>query len=110
MTDSYVTHAHCTICGKRYLHDKVIYACSTCGPAGTLDIHSDLPRLMALTPENLPDRWDMWRYGPLLPINDERFIPPLPIGWTPLIPAPRLAELLGLRSLWLKDEGRNPTG
>ena len=28
---------------------------------------------------------------------------------TPLLPAPRLAAELGLRNLWLKDEGRNPT-
>jgi threonine synthase len=31
------------------------------------------------------------------------------VGWTPLIDAPRLAEWVGVRSLLLKDESRNPT-
>jgi len=30
-------------------------------------------------------------------------------GATPLLPAPRLAQALGVRRLWLKDESRNPT-
>jgi threonine synthase len=51
----------------------------------------------------------MWRYRPLLPILDDAFIPPLPVGWTPLIDAPRLAASLGQAQVWLKDDGRNPT-
>ena len=35
--------------------------------------------------------------------------PPWPVGWTPVAQAPRLAAWAGLRALWLKDEGRNPT-
>jgi threonine synthase len=31
------------------------------------------------------------------------------VGWTPLYPAPRLGEALGLRHLWIKDDGRQPT-
>jgi len=31
-------------------------------------------------------------------------------GWTPLIRLNRLARELGAKDLWLKDEGRNPTG
>ena len=30
-------------------------------------------------------------------------------GWTPVFALPRLAEKLGLKHLWLKDESRNPT-
>jgi threonine synthase len=30
-------------------------------------------------------------------------------GWTPLIETPRLAERLGVRRVWVKDEGQNPT-
>jgi threonine synthase len=36
-------------------------------------------------------------------------LPPWPIGWTPIAEAPRLAAWAGVRSLLLKDEGRNPT-
>jgi threonine synthase len=31
------------------------------------------------------------------------------VGWTPLFAPRRLAGKLGLRDLWLKDDGRNPT-
>ena len=52
----------------------------------------------------------IWRYMPLLPIFHQP-IPDLPpIGWTPLIRTSRLAEDLGCRPLFLKDEGRNPSG
>jgi threonine synthase len=31
-------------------------------------------------------------------------------GWTPLLESERIAERLGVRRLWIKDEGQNPTG
>jgi threonine synthase len=66
----------------------------------------------ALTPQEIGacDDYSMWRYRPLLPVVDDAFIPPLPVGWTPLVPAPRLADRVGLDRLWIKDDGRNPTG
>jgi threonine synthase len=36
-------------------------------------------------------------------------VPPLQVGWTPLYDAPRLAAELGLRHVWVKDDGRNPS-
>jgi len=39
----------------------------------------------------------------------ETRIESLPVGWTPLIPAQRLARQLGMRSLLIKDDGRNPS-
>jgi threonine synthase len=53
----------------------------------------------------------IWRYADLLPVLTRQPLPDgLPVGWTPLVPAPRLGERLGLRDLWLKDDTRNPTG
>ena len=52
----------------------------------------------------------MARFAPLLPIASVSDLPPLPVGDTPLLAAPRLAERLGLQHLWVKDDGRNPTG
>jgi threonine synthase len=54
----------------------------------------------------------MWRYTPLLPIRDRvvRASSPLAsVGGTPLYNAGRLASDLGLRELYIKDDGRNPT-
>jgi threonine synthase len=51
----------------------------------------------------------IWRYGALLP---DPGVEPVDLGagWTPLRRATRLAEVLGVRELWLKDDTRNPTG
>jgi threonine synthase len=50
----------------------------------------------------------LWRYAPLLPVE-----PPaeqrLTAGLTPLVPAPRLAEAVGVGELWLKLDTANPT-
>ncbi len=54
---------------------------------------------------------NVWRYAPLLPVIESGPLPAdLGSGFTPFVPAPRLAERLGLRELWLKDDTRNPTG
>jgi threonine synthase len=50
----------------------------------------------------------LWRYGDFLPVGP----PPkgaLPAGWTPLLRADRLAEQLGLREVWIKNDAANPT-
>ena len=50
----------------------------------------------------------IWRYAALLPVDaheDARLAP----GFTPLVPAPRLAEELGIGELWLKLDTANPT-
>jgi threonine synthase len=50
----------------------------------------------------------LWRYAPLLPVApppEQRLAP----GLTPLVRAPRLAEAVGVRELWLKLDTANPT-
>ncbi|MEZ4518682.1 MAG: pyridoxal-phosphate dependent enzyme [Chloroflexota bacterium] len=51
----------------------------------------------------------IWRYKPLLPVEQDALVPPLQVGWTPLYETPHLAEALNLRHVWVKDDGRNPT-
>jgi threonine synthase len=50
----------------------------------------------------------LWRYSALLPGEAPRE-PLLPPGLTPLVPAPRLAEAVGVGELYLKLETANPT-
>jgi threonine synthase len=50
----------------------------------------------------------LWRYSDFLPVQ----APPqgvLPAGWTPLLRVDRLAEQLGLREVWIKNDAANPT-
>ncbi|MDA0329496.1 MAG: threonine synthase [Gemmatimonadetes bacterium] len=55
-------------------------------------------------------RADLWRYAEVLPVRDPKARLSLGEGWTPMIDAPRTAARLGVRKVWVKDEGQNPTG
>jgi len=46
---------------------------------------------------------NIWRYSALLPLP-ENHEPTLPVGFTPLIKAPRLARQLGAKNLFLKND------
>jgi threonine synthase len=50
----------------------------------------------------------LWRYADFLPLEGPARSA-LPTGWTPLVRAHRLAERLGLREVWIKNETANPT-
>jgi threonine synthase len=55
-------------------------------------------------------RADLWRYAEVLPVRNAAARVSLGEGWTPLLDAPRTAARLGVRQVWVKDEGQNPTG
>ncbi len=102
----------CTICGQMYGVDEVQYVCPKHGDDGILDVVYDYERIAArFTKEDLAASRDftIWRYKPLLPVEPDSPVPPLRVGWTPLYPAPRLAEQLGLKHLWVKDDTGEPT-
>lgn len=109
---NHVTSLKCLICGKEYAPDEVDYVCPDHGYDGILDVQYDYGLIsLTFSPATLaanPDR-SIWRYRPLLPIAPDSPVPPLAVGWTPLYEAPRLAESLGLRYLWVKDDGRQAT-
>ena len=52
----------------------------------------------------------LWRYREVLPVRDPACCVSLGEGFTPLVESPRLARDMGVRRLWIKDEGQNPTG
>ena len=85
---------------------------TTCACGGILDIQYDYaairrdfsPRVL----EGCRD-WSMWRYRPFLPVEETSPAPPLRVGWSPLYRADNLARALGLKALYVKDDGLNPT-
>lgn len=109
----FVAELRCAICGRSYTPDEVAYTCPHCGPAGVLDVLYDIKALRAaVSREDIARSADttLWRYRPLLPLAAADRVPPLAVGGTPLYDAPRLAADLGLAQVWVKDDGRNPTG
>ena len=105
----YVLGAKCVKCGREY---PAAPGLTTCACGGILDIVYDYAAIRRdFSPKSLADCRDysMWRYRPLLPVEEESV--PRPCGWAgpPLYKADRLARALGLDTLYLKDDGQNPT-
>jgi threonine synthase len=93
----------CRRCGAQT--DKGAHiACGRCG--GPLDPVYDwdaITQCVSRADVTIRPR-TMWRYRELLPLDD----PPrtgLHAGWTPLVELPSLADLLGVRRLWVKMDG-----
>ena len=105
----HVLYGKCVKCGKTY---DAVPDLTNCECGGILDIVYDYDYIKTrLTQEKLAARQDhtMWRYRELLPVEPETPNTPLRVGWSPLYEEPRLAEQLGLKQLWVKDDGQNPT-
>jgi threonine synthase len=96
----------CKECRETYPLDAR-YACERC--FGPLEVAYDLSRLdVAETKRRIQaGPQTIWRYADFLPFGTPQ--PSLPVGLTPLQPAPRLAERLGLGEVWVKNDAANPT-
>lgn len=102
----------CSLCKTEYAPSQVNYTCPKDG--GNLDVILDYSAIRQKFEVNdIVSRSDtsLWRYLPLLPVKDPggEGTPLRMAGWTPTYYPTRLAEKLGVKNLWIKDEGRNPT-
>ena len=107
---SYLDHLECTHCGNTCSSSQVVRTCPQCGKV--LFARYDLPRLKReVNRVALEGRVpSMWRFSELLPVQSPDNVLSLGEGGTPLVEARNLARSLGLKSLYIKDEGLNPTG
>src|SRR6059036_1600417 len=107
---SFVSHVECTICGAHHDAKRLLTVCDKCGQM--LAVRYDLPRVAAsVTKDALRRRAPgMYRFRELTPVDDSEEPVTLGEGGTPLLALPRLAAHLGVKKLWAKDDGQNPTG
>jgi threonine synthase len=108
----YFAGYHCSLCGEQYAPDAVPYTCPKDG--GNLDVILDYPNINRhISPHDIYSSKEpsLWRYLPLLPVSNPggEDTPLHAAGWTPVYAVSSLADSLGLDSLWVKDESRNPT-
>ena len=105
---SFATGLLCRECGTAY-PAEARYSCEFC--FGPLEVSYDLAAARGSVTRASIEAGpkSIWRYGALLPDPGAEPVD-LGAGWTPLRRATRLAEVLGVRELWLKDDTRNPTG
>ena len=109
---SNVKNLRCLICGREYNENEVMYTCPHCGNEGLLEVVYDYERVgkeFSVSYLEQSNDYSMWRYLPLLPINDPSKVGPLKVGYTPLYEVKRVREELGVSNLYIKDDGRNPS-
>lgn len=108
--ESAITHLECTLTGERF--DASHPHRTNPANGKPLFARYDLDKAKStLTKESLSDRRnDMWRYQEVMPVIDDANIIALGEGGTPLLNADRLANEVGIDTLFIKDEGVNPTG
>jgi threonine synthase len=102
----------CSLCGKEYGPTEVTYTCPEDG--GNLDVVLDYERIRKdVSVSSITGSVDpsLWRYLPILPVSDPggEGTPLRAAGGTPIFEPVPLAEKLGIKRLWIKDEGKNPS-
>ncbi|MEW5865643.1 MAG: threonine synthase [Bacillota bacterium] len=108
----YVRCLQCVKCGGIVEDGHAVLTCPKCGDEGILDVIYDYESIAhGVSRESFARTGEasMWRYMPFLPVDPAWARPPLRVGWTPLYDARHLARALGAGTVFVKDEGVNPT-
>ncbi len=106
---SYLSHLECTYCHKNYSSDELHRTCEECGKVLYARYDLDSARIH-FDRSSLRDRpSNMWRYFEVMPVIDEANVVTLGEGYTPIFKTERLGKELQCSSLFIKDEGINPT-
>jgi threonine synthase len=104
----FVEGLRCRECARTY-PAEALHVCEWC--FGPLEVAYDYERIAATISRERIARGpsSIWRYADLLPADAAGAVS-LGGGFTPLVPADRLAAELGLGELWIKNDALNPTG
>ncbi len=105
-----MVYQECINCKTNYNIDEIVYFCRKCGDI--LEIKFDSKELLQTLKAS---DWktkplSVWRYRSLMPIHEAARIITLNEGGTGLHRSPRLADEVGLKHVYVKNEGENPTG
>ena len=100
----------CDECGRKLPIDSKVYRCPSC--SGLLQVGYDYSKIHEAVSRKLfqsRSQFSMWRYQELLPVASNNVVS-LGEGFTPLLPADRLGQSLGMQQLFFKLEYTCPTG
>lgn len=105
-----MAYQKCINCGKKYDIDKIIYFCKKCGNILEIKYYYD-----KITEQMSKSNWQsvplsVWRYRDFMPVKDFSKIVSLQEGGTGFHQSKQLSKILGVRQLFIKNEGENPTG
>lgn len=113
MKNKYFVGYKCSKCGQFFNLDEASFTCPICGESGILDVQYDYLEMKKSIDKKYFRKnkdYSMWRYAPLMSIETDNIDKMLRIGWTPLVKSNNLSKLLGLKTLYIKDDGLNPSG
>lgn len=96
-------HLECIECHRKYPDNEIIYLCK-CG--GLLDVVYDSD--LQVSKNDFKGPLSVWKYRPLLPAKGEPVT--LQEGGTKLYRIDRIAKDVGIKDVYVKHEGMNPTG
>jgi threonine synthase len=108
--NSYLTHLECSWCKTTYDYHQLMNLCPACGKPLLARYDLDAARMKFRRDSLVGRPATLWRYTEMLPVEAEDFRFTLGEGFTPLLHLKSLGAALGLRELFAKDEGLNPTG
>ncbi len=95
----------CRLCGKLYPKEALNFCTEDFGPLEVVYDYDAIGRTLdRQTIQSRPR--NMWRYRELLPIDGPPTVG-LHVGGTPLIKADRLAKVLGVAELYIKNDAVN---
>lgn len=109
MAFSFLTHLECARCYTHYDADTSAHLC-TCGSPLLARYDLDAVRAQLSTDTIRLREPSLWRYHELLPIRSADNVVTLGEGMTPLLTLPHVGAKLGMKHLFMKDEGVIPTG
>lgn len=103
----YAKNLRCKECGRAYPLEPA-HVCEFC--FGPLEVFYDYAALKGALTRGRIERGPptMWRYADLLPCDRDRAVD-IGTGFTPLLPARNLGQMLGLDRLYIKNDCQNPT-
>jgi len=101
----------CTECGSEYNANESHNLCTSCGKV--LFPQYDLEKAKEfLSKDQIQQKkvYNIWRLNEIMPVNNSKYRISLGEGWTPIIKINNYGKSIGLKNLFIKDEGQNPTG
>lgn len=110
----------CVNCKRIFPLRSQFFVCPKCGLQkikgisvirGITEVEYDYDALATcINKEQFAKRpFSLWRYRELLGFSEEDTVVSIGEGGTPLVKCRRLADALGIKNLWLKNETQNPT-
>ncbi len=101
----------CTECGKNFKQDEIRYLCPDCSKTwkpgepliGVLEVRFDYDDISKKFKKEDPD-WSLFS------AVDPKYYPEYAVGNTPFTKVNRLAQTMGLKNVWVKNDGLNPSG